>query len=105
VHPKNPQRVGSGVIVGKHIYILNEPGIAYCIDLKTGEQVWGRGERAGTGGTWSSMVYADGKLWTCNMKGETVVMKADPTFEVIAENYPEFARRVWDGDAARTAAE
>ncbi|MEX2212767.1 MAG: PQQ-binding-like beta-propeller repeat protein [Phycisphaeraceae bacterium] len=86
VHPKNPQRVGSGVIVGKHVYILNEPGIAFCIDLKTGEQLWGRGERAGTGGSWSSMVHADGKLWICNMKGETVVLKADPTFEVIAVN-------------------
>jgi glutaconate CoA-transferase subunit B len=28
-----------------------------------------------------------------------------PVKKVIAENYPEFARRVWDGDAARTAAE
>src|SRR5205085_808131 len=27
----NPQRVGSGVIVGDHVYIYNEPGIAWCL--------------------------------------------------------------------------
>ena len=39
-HPKNPQRVGSGVVVDEYIYILNEPGIAWCLDAKTGEKKW-----------------------------------------------------------------
>ena len=85
-HEKTPQRIGTGVIVGQHVYIMNENGVVFCIDTKTGEQLWGRGERAGTGTTWSSMVHADGKLWVCNMKGETVVLKAAPKFEVISVN-------------------
>ncbi|HEX5272429.1 MAG TPA: PQQ-binding-like beta-propeller repeat protein, partial [Gemmataceae bacterium] len=31
-----PQRIGSGVIVGDHVYLLNEPGTAECVELKTG---------------------------------------------------------------------
>ena len=85
-HEKTTQRVGSGVIVGEHVYIMNENGIVNCIDTKTGEQLWGRGERVGTGATWSAMVYADDKLWVCNMKGETVVLAAKPKLEVIAVN-------------------
>jgi len=85
-HEKNSQRVGSGVIVGDHVFIMNENGVVYCLSAKSGEQVWGRGERAGTGQTWSSMVHADGKLWVCNMKGETVVLKADTKFEQISVN-------------------
>lgn len=85
-HEKTTQRVGSGVIVGEHAYIMNESGVVNCIHTKTGEQLWGRGERAGTGTTWSAMVHADGNLWVCNMKGETVVIKAQPKLEVVAVN-------------------
>jgi outer membrane protein assembly factor BamB len=85
-HEKATQRVGSGVIVGPHCFIMNENGVVLCIDIKTGEQLWARGERAGTGATWSSMVFADGRLWVCNMKGETVVIKADVKFELVSVN-------------------
>ena len=37
---KNPQRVGSGVLVDGHVYILNEDGIAWCLDAVTGERKW-----------------------------------------------------------------
>ena len=37
---RNPQRIGSGVIVGEHIYMVNEPGLVQCLDLKTGKEVW-----------------------------------------------------------------
>ena len=41
LHPRNPQRVGSGVVVGDHIYIRNEKG-CWCLDAKTGETQVGR---------------------------------------------------------------
>lgn len=80
---QQPQRVGSGVIVGDQIYILNATGIAQCINLKTGQVVWS--ERAGTG-AWGSMVHADGRLYVTNQRGETVVLAAKPTFELLATN-------------------
>jgi outer membrane protein assembly factor BamB len=81
---KNPQRVGSGVILGDHVYILNEQGVAECIDVATGQRAWE--ERLG-GTTWSSMVAAEGRLYIINMDGETIVLRATPErCEVLARN-------------------
>jgi outer membrane protein assembly factor BamB len=84
-HEKAPQRIGSGVIAGGHVYIMNDPGTIFCINAKTGEQVWARGEKPGAG-TWSSMLLADGKLWITTNAGEMVILKPDPEYEVIAIN-------------------
>ncbi len=76
IHDESPpQRVGSGVVVDGCIYILNEPGIAWCIDAFTGEVLWK--QRLGTGPSWSSMCYADGRLYVNNMEGTTFVLEPD----------------------------
>lgn len=81
---KIPQRVGSGVIVGDHFYIINEPGIASCVDLKTGELAW---EKRVTSSTWSSLVAAGTRLYGTSMSGESVILEADPTAcKVLATN-------------------
>ena len=80
----NPQRVGSGIIVGNHIYILNETGMAWCLDLTTGEKLW---EQRLGGKSWSSMAHVDGRLYVNNMDGKTFVLKPTPEkCEVLAEN-------------------
>ena len=80
-----PQRVGSGIIVDGYVYILNEPGIAWCIDLSTGEILWR--QRLGTGPSWSSMCYADGRIYVSNMEGTTFVLQPDHTeCTVLAKN-------------------
>ncbi len=86
--PKNPQRIGSGAIHDGHIYILNDPGIAHCIELKTGNIVWeerlkGPGP---TGQNWSSIVISDGRCFAVNQGGDAFVFKASPTFELLATN-------------------
>jgi len=81
---KNPQRVGSGVIVDGYIYILNEPGLAWCLDLATGERKW---EQRIGGRTWASSSYVDGKLYVINDRGETLVIRPSPErFDLIATN-------------------
>jgi outer membrane protein assembly factor BamB len=73
------------VIVGDHLYILNEPGIAWCMEVATGKRLWQ--QRLGTAKCWSSMCYVDGRLYVVNMDGTTFVLKPDPTAcQVIAEN-------------------
>lgn len=79
---KNPQRIGSGVIVGDHIYAVNEPG-PVCIELKTGKTVW---EEKVPGGAWGSIVHADGRLYLTSQAGETLVFAARPEFHEIARN-------------------
>jgi outer membrane protein assembly factor BamB len=86
--PRNKQRIGSGVIVGKHIYIHDDPGVTECIELETGKVVR---ERRITGpgrdqSSWSSMVHSEDKLYVVNKGGDTFVTRADPEFEVLNTN-------------------
>ncbi|MDB6074984.1 MAG: hypothetical protein JWO89_2624 [Verrucomicrobiaceae bacterium] len=87
-HPKTPQRIASGAVHEGHIYILNDPGLAQCIDLKTGETVWqerlkGPGP---TGQNWSSIVISEGRCYAVNQGGDAFVFKASPKFELLAIN-------------------
>ncbi|MCI0628959.1 MAG: PQQ-like beta-propeller repeat protein [Acidobacteria bacterium] len=86
--PKTKQRIGSGVIARGHIYILDEPGVAGCYELQTGNMVW-QERLAGPSKeltSWSSMVLADGKLYVINQGGDTFVLKPSPKFELISAN-------------------
>lgn len=80
----NPQRIGSGVIVGEHLYILEEQGIPHCFELKTGNEVW-KAERTGDG-AWGSMVHAAGRLYVTSRGGTTYVFGANPKHELLATN-------------------
>jgi outer membrane protein assembly factor BamB len=83
--PGNPQRIGSGVIVGEHLYHVNAgPGTAQCIELKTGKDLWDK-KRLG-GDHWGSLVHADGKLYATDQSGTTFVLAASPKFEVLERN-------------------
>jgi outer membrane protein assembly factor BamB len=81
---KNPQRIGSGVIIGEHVYMANAgPGTLQCIELKTGKVLWE--ERLGEP-NWGSLVHADGKLYVTDQAGDTFVLAAKPQFELISRN-------------------
>ena len=87
LHPKPAdQRVGSGVIVGGHVYIVDENATPHCYELKTGKDLWKDEPRLKGGTTWGSMVHADGRLYLMMRTGETVVLAANPKFEVLAVN-------------------
>jgi len=81
-------RIGSGIITGGHLYVLNSDGIAECIELTGGKTVWEE-RLKGTGAkseSWSSAVLAGDKLYFVNQSGETHVVRASPQFELIASN-------------------
>jgi outer membrane protein assembly factor BamB len=80
---KAPQRIGSGVIVGEHVYIVNEPSSAQCLELKTGKTLWT--ERLGPR-SWGSLVHADRRLYVTNSEAETVVLAAERTFRILSRN-------------------
>ncbi len=90
---KNPQRIGSGVIIGDHAFVVNEPSII-CSDLKTGKQVW---DKPIAGGSWSSIVQADGKLYLTSQRGETLVFAAN------TKEYDEVATNKLDGATMRAS--
>lgn len=85
IHPKNPQRVGSGVIVDQHLFILNEPGIAWCLDPVTGDKLWE--ERIDGASSWSSMAHVAGRLYISSMSGTTFVLEPNAEgLKILAEN-------------------
>jgi outer membrane protein assembly factor BamB len=70
---------------GKYVYILNDRGILWCRDAKTGTEVWGN-QRARPGTYSASPLVADGKLYVTSEDGLTTVLDAGPVFKVLAEN-------------------
>jgi outer membrane protein assembly factor BamB len=63
--------------------MIDDAGIASCLDAKSGEDVW----RQRVGGNFSaSPIYADGKIYLCSEEGVTTVIEAAREFKKVAEN-------------------
>jgi outer membrane protein assembly factor BamB len=65
------------------LYMTNEVGIVTCADAKTGERVW---RHRLDGIFFASPTAADGKIYFVSETGETFVMRAGRTPEVLATN-------------------
>jgi outer membrane protein assembly factor BamB len=65
------------------LYMAGDVGIVTCVDAKTGERVW----RERLGGVYTaSPVAGDGKIYLLSETGETLVLRAGRTPQVIARN-------------------
>ena len=81
----NGPDVPTPVTDGKYFYIVNDRGIMWCLDAKTGAEIYGQ-QRLKPGTYSGSPVLADDKIYVTNEEGLTTVVKAGPKFEVLAEN-------------------
>ncbi len=70
---------------GQLLYIVNDRGIVWAHDAKTGELIYGP-QRIQPGTYSASPVLAEGRIYVTNEDGLTTVYSAGPTFEVLAEN-------------------
>ena len=86
IHPKNTQRGGSGVIVGGHVYQVDEDGRPHRYDLRTGADTWADEAKLKGGQNWGSLVHAAGRLYFLQRNGETAVLAANAKYEVLALN-------------------
>lgn len=77
--------VPTPVTDGKYFYSINDRGIAFCLNARTGETIWGP-QRIKPAIYSASPVLADGKIYITNEEGLTTVMRAGEKFEVLAEN-------------------
>ncbi len=77
--PKRP----SPIIVGDLMFMINDEGIASCIDAKTAKILWQ--ERVG-GEYRASPIVADGRIYCFSMDGMTPVFAAVEEFKLLAEN-------------------
>ena len=65
------------------IYMAGDVGVVTCVDAKTGERVW----RERLGGIYTaSPIAGDGRIYLFGESGETIVLKAGRTPQVIARN-------------------
>jgi hypothetical protein len=77
--------VSSPILHEGHLYWINDVlGIAYCADVTTGKIVYE--ERLTSSGAYASPVLADGKIYYTSRMGQTYVIPARPTFELLATN-------------------
>jgi outer membrane protein assembly factor BamB len=82
---ENGPDVPTPVTDGKYLYMVRDNGVFACLDAKTGKDIYPP-QRLKPGTYSSSPVLADGKIYASNEEGWTVVVKAGPQFEVLAEN-------------------
>jgi outer membrane protein assembly factor BamB len=76
----------SVLLVGDLIFMVNDVGIASCIEAKTGQIVW----TSRVAGTYSaSPIAAAGRVYFFNEDGKTTVIEAGREFKVISENFLE----------------
>ena len=83
---RQTQRIGSGVVVDGHVYIVNAgPGTALCMEASTGRIVWS--ERLEGGESWGSLVRAGDRFYVTSRRGVTTVFRANPAkLDVLAMN-------------------
>lgn len=71
----------SPLIVGDEIYLVNDGGIASCLDAKTGDTHW----QQRLGGEYSaSPVFADGRIYFLNEEGVATAIAPGKTFVRLA---------------------
>jgi outer membrane protein assembly factor BamB len=74
----------SAVIVGDHLYRTSSPGLIKCLKLATGEVVYEE-RTPDISPSASPIVCPDGRIYFAS-SGKSYVIKAGPTFEVLATN-------------------
>jgi outer membrane protein assembly factor BamB len=83
VYKKNVPRRASFLVIDKRLYMVDDGGVATCLNTENGEMIW----REGLGGNHSaSLLYANGLIYAFNEFGEGRLFKPSDTFEVVREN-------------------
>lgn len=73
----------SPLLVGEHLYIVSDIGIAACLDARTGEARW----RERLPGNYSaSPIFADGRIYFQSEAGVTTVIAPGAAFRKLATN-------------------
>ena len=91
---KQIPRRSSQILVGDLLFMMNDSGVASCLDAKTGTEIW---SKRLSGAYWSSPLLANGLIYCWSQEGDVVVFKAAREFELVAEN--KFDEGFWASPA------
>ncbi len=75
--------VPSPIAWGPHFFIASDTGFASCFEAKTGKRLWNEKMSRHVS---ASPVAAAGRLYFVDDQGVTTVLKAGPSYEVLARN-------------------
>jgi outer membrane protein assembly factor BamB len=81
----NGPDVPTPVTDGTYLYSINDRGILYCLDARTGRVVYGP-QRLRNATYSGSAVLAEGKIYITDEDGVTSVIRSGPRFELLSEN-------------------
>ena len=90
----------SPLVYRDQAYFVNKAGVAYCLSLTSGEELWTQRLQ---GQNWVSPIGAGDQIYFFSMKRGTDVLRASSRFEKLAENPPLAGGRLY-GVAAADAA-
>ena len=80
---KQMPKLPTPVLVDGRIYMVNDQGVASCLDAETGDRVWS----ARLGGNYSaSPVFGDGKVYFASEDGKVTVVQAGEKLAIAGEN-------------------
>jgi outer membrane protein assembly factor BamB len=65
------------------MYMVHDRGMATCIDAKSAKVIW---KHELKGNFNSSPIYAAGKIYFFNVKGDCTIIIPGNTFQLVAEN-------------------
>lgn len=82
---RNGPDVPTPVSDGTNLYVVEDKGLVTCLNLSSGELVWGP-ERTAVGPVSASPILADGKIYVVNDNGITTVLATGDQFKKIATN-------------------
>jgi outer membrane protein assembly factor BamB len=85
-YQKGTAYVPSPILYGQYVYLMTDAGILTCIDAKTGEVKYEGGRPPVPAKFMASPVAFDGLILLTSEDGDTFVLKAGPTFEVVRTN-------------------
>jgi outer membrane protein assembly factor BamB len=74
------------IVYGDYIYSINVSGIVGCYDARTGARQYLKRFEHGGSGFSASPVAADGRIYFPSEDGDVFVVKAGPSFELLATN-------------------
>jgi outer membrane protein assembly factor BamB len=84
--PRDGGYMQTPLVYGDQLYVCRDNGVLSVFEAATGKRLYQ--ERLGDGrtGFTASAVAADGKVYYTSEDGEVFVLKAGPTFEILARN-------------------
>jgi outer membrane protein assembly factor BamB len=81
----NGPDVPTPVTDGTYLYSINDRGILYCLNARTGATVYGP-QRLRSATYSASPVLVEGKIYITDEDGVTSVFRSGPKFEMLGEN-------------------